>query len=93
MFYIFVVLHEFLKHFGFMLKRAKFHHQPSDGSKRPTMSDALEYLKEVKEEFNNFPEKYNQFLVIFKAFHAKRFVLPFIKLLSSINTFPFSFLN
>ena len=43
------------------------------------MSNPLAYLKEFKKEFNHFLDKYDHFLAIFKAFHAKRFVLFYIK--------------
>ena len=53
-------------------------HQESEASERPTTGDALAYLKVVKEEFKDTPEKYDQFLA-HQSFPAHRFVTLFIK--------------
>ena len=69
-------------------------HQESEASERPTTGDALAYLKVVKEEFKDTPEKYDQFLAVIKAFQAHRSVTLFIKTIIMISVyFPFFSLN
>ena len=43
------------------------------------MGDALTYLKVIKEELKDTPEKYGQFLEVIKAFEAQRSITLFIK--------------
>ena len=64
-------------------------HQESEASERPTTGDALAYLKVVKEEFKDTPEKYDQFLAVIKAFQAHRSVPFFIKSIIMISILSF----
>ena len=68
-------------------------HQESEASERPTTGDALAYLKVVKEEFKDTPEKYDQFLAVIKAFQAHRSVPLFIKSIIIISILSFFFLS
>jgi len=45
------------------------------GGQKLTTDDALQYLKEVKEMFQDQREKYDQFLEVMKDFKAQRQVL------------------
>lgn len=46
--------------------------QPQAGGQKLTTNDALAYLKEVKEMFQDKREKYDEFLEVMKDFKAQR---------------------
>ena len=50
------------------------------------MGDAMGYIKEVKEEFKDTPEKYHQFLGVIEAFKAQKSV-PLVRKTSDINKY------
>lgn len=55
-------------------------------SQKLTTNDALTYLKEVKEMFQDQREKYDMFLEVMKDFKAQRYLnVPIIILFSSCN--------
>ena len=55
------------------------------------MGDALTYLKVIKEELKDTPEKYGQFLEVIKAFEAQRSITLFIKTVILISVYFLSF--
>ena len=46
----------------------------------------MEYMKEVKEEFKDTPEKYDQFLGVIEAFKAQKSV-PLVRKTIDINKY------
>lgn len=55
-------------------------------SQKLTTNDALTYLKEVKEMFQDQREKYDMFLEVMKDFKAQRYLnVPIIILFSACN--------